>query len=369
MTKLTLSAAAKGAFRVTITGEQPEVVKSFVLTGSGDERELELSPGAYVGHVSNIGTGVVHDFKITLDDGQPMVLKVPLQTAPPALLRTVAPAEGVFFSAKRMPAKAASTTPAPFHVKAKNAHGRWVTFRGTHRADSTFPERYKISRPSTWDKAPVVKLQFHSHAGPAYMHLPMFSGGTLVQFAQDRFELLPCDEKAAAIVGSLSRSKKNETERIVQWASGANVDTALHSLEKKRDPWLVAAAGLVLALSNRPKARLQTASMLAKRNRWCGDLGVLAAWWSAISNPSDVEGCLNQIVEARKSGVLYFWSSLSLVDKMLVTLKSGPYPSRPRKVASRELVHWRNLQSNAFRFGTSIAWTEKPADIALSDSA
>lgn len=369
MTKLTLSAAAKGAFRVTITGEQPDAIQSFVLTGSGDERELELSPGAYVGHVSNIGTGVTHDFKITLGDHQPMVLKVPLQPAAPAHLRTLTLAGADFLPAISKPAEAVLTAPAPFHIKARNEHGRWVTFQGTQRAVATFSDRYKINRPSTWDEAPVAKLQFRSLAGPAYIFLPMFSGGTLVQFAKDRNELLPCDEKAAAIVGSLSRSRKNEAESIVQWASGSTIDRALSSLEKKRDPWLVAAAGLTLASSSRPKARLQTASVLARRHRWCGDLGVLAAWWSAISNPSDAEGCLYRIVEARKSGVLYFWSTFSLVDKMLVTLKSGPYPGRPHKIASRELTNWRNLRRNAFRFGTSIAWTEKPAESDLSDSA
>ncbi|MBU1307187.1 MAG: hypothetical protein KKF33_16920 [Alphaproteobacteria bacterium] len=364
MSRLTFSAAVKGAFRVTILGPRPDAVFTVMLTGSGDERELELDDGEYIAQVTDLSTGAEHSFAVVVGGSNHQIVKVPMSDA-----TSRSTGSWRYASAKKSElAPAASPwtegmggAKGRYRLQSKTPSGEWRKFAGKTLTNPRFPESLKIMRPGVWSESPILRLQFDAYDGPSYIYVPMFSGGTRIQCSpRGIVEILPFEQTSAAVVGSLSHSLRSEVAQVIQWASGTSTDDAVKSLTQSRDdPWLAAAAGLLLVNSGKSKTSIAWAARLATRHTWMADLGIVGAWWSAIDQPKDETGCLNFIAQARTLGTVYFWDTFAVVDKLLAALVSSKGVPSLRTSAGMELGRWKSLRDNAYQVGASVAWTKK----------
>ncbi|OHC59154.1 MAG: hypothetical protein A3D16_21735 [Rhodobacterales bacterium RIFCSPHIGHO2_02_FULL_62_130] len=370
MSKLTFSAVVKGAFRVNVIGPRPNDVFTVMLIGSGDERELELDDGEYFAHVTDLSTGAEDRFPVVVDRNNHQIVRVQMSQA-------TALSTGSWRNALAKKSELPSTaTPweeeitgnkGRYRLQTKRLSGGWRKFTGKVLTNPRFPESLKIMRPGAWPESPVLRLQFDTSLGPAHVYVPMFSGGTQIKRSTEGIaNILPFEQTSAAVVGSLSHSLRSEVIHIIQWASGGSTDDAVKSLMQSRDdPWLAAAAGLLLLNGGQSRTTLSWAARLASRNAWMADLGIIGAWWNAIDTPKDEDGCLHLIAQARDLGNVYFWDTFAVVDKLLATLISGKSSPSLRASAGKELRRWKALQEGAFQVGASVAWIKKRSSRTL----
>ncbi|MFG1284885.1 hypothetical protein [Xanthobacter autotrophicus] len=364
MSKLTFSAAVKGAFRVTVLGSRPNAVFTVMLTGSGDQRELELDDGEYIARVTDLSTGAEYSFPVLADASNHQIIKVPETVA---TSRSTGSWRNALSRKSDLPqslspwAEGMGGTKGRYRLQTKTPNGDWRKFAGKTLTNPRFPESLKIMRPGAWSENPILRLQFDAYGGPSHVYVPMFSGGTRIQSSPEGIvDILPFEQTSAAVVGSLSHSLRSEVTQIIQWASGGSTDEAGRSLMQSRDdPWLAAAAGLLLLNGGKSKTSIAGVARLALRHTWMADLGIIGAWWSAIDQPKDETGCLNFIAQARELGTIYFWDTFAVADKLLATLVSGKNSPSLRTSAGKEFGRWRALRDNAFRVGASVAWTKK----------
>jgi hypothetical protein len=364
MSKLTFAAAMKGAFRVNVIGPRPNDVFTVMLTGSGDERELELDDGEYLAHVTDLSTGAEHSIPVVVDGSDHQIIQISTTVATlraTGSWRYASGRKSELSPASSPWSEAMSGAVGRYHLQTKTASGVWRRFVGKTLTNPRFPESLRIMRPSSWSEAPILRLQFDGYDGPTHVYVPMFSGGTLIQCSHKGVvNILPFEQTSAAVIGSLSHSLKSEVAQVIQWASGGSTDDAVRSLMQSRDdPWLAAAAGLLLLDGGKSITSSVGAARLAERHTWMADLGIVRAWWSAIDQPKDELGCLNFIAQARELGTVYFWDTFAVVDKLLATLVSGKSSSSLRTSARKELSRWNAKRVNAFQVGASVAWTKK----------
>lgn len=362
--RVTLSTSAKGAFRVEVAGMRPDNVTRLILTGQGDERELELPAGAYTADVTNIGTGVRQSIDFRVDEVE-LLLKIGGDRTRSTNWRS---ASGQGRAPKGWkatgPTDSVSDDVRALSLPSLRSYTRsgWRTFSGTVLVNEDLRHTLKVGRSGTWAAAPLLRIDFpRSDQGVVHVVAPLFSGGTLVRWTdedQRPIEIKPCEPKSAAIVGSLTGSVHEELPQILQWAAGSDeAEAVLHVMNSRDDPWIAAATGLLLVGAARLKQSASSLARLAARNAWMADLGVLAAWARAVDAPNDAEDCLRLITRSREGGVVYFWQTCTIADRLLTALSSGSRSPAIRSRARKELGLWRRHHANAFKVGAFLAWS------------
>ncbi len=236
----------------------------------------------------------------------------------------------------------------------------WRAFTGSRLVNAEVPRTLKILRLGSWAEHPVIRMDFTSRRGAAvHCLVPLFSGGTLMRWGEDDCltEMIPCEPKSAALVGSLCNSMRHEMSAIVQWASGSDESEAMRTIMQSRDdPWAAVAAGLLLVGSGRVKQVGSWPQRFAARHAWLSDFGVLGAWWQAANQPHDEKDCLALLKQARERGHIYFWNSFPLSEQLLTALSSSAKSTELRAEARKELGRWKRMQSGAVRVGAFPIW-------------
>ena len=361
ISRVTFAATSKGAFRVEVAGTNPDDVTRLVLTGQGDELEIELPDGPYTVNVTNIGTGERQSFDFQVEEPE-TVLKIEGDRSRRATWRSVSEVGGRpnGWIAKCMGEVSPDSGEAPFlpALRMRMASG-WQDFSGTVMVNADLPTALKVMRPGSWSATPLVRVEFDGIGGiPMQCFLPLFTGGTLVRWDnEDRqvHEIIPWEPKSAAIVGSLANSTGDELPKILHWAAGSDEAEAVQSiLHSRDDPWIAAATGLLLAGSARLKQNASSLSRLAARNPWISDLGVLAAWGRAADTPDDAAGCLEMLSRAREGGTIFFWQTCSIADRLLSALASSSEPKTLRAKARKEYGLWKKLTADAVKVGACL---------------
>ena len=359
--RVTLAANSKGAFRVEVAGTRPDDVTRLMLTGQGDDHEMELPAGPYTANVTNIGTGSRHSFDFQVGETE-YLLSIGGDRTRGANWRSVSKKEGAPKGWKETGIKEAASGDgqAPYFpmLQTQTSSG-WRPFSGTVMVNDDLPNALKVVRSKTWSATPLLRVEFTPNDGsPAHSFVPLFSGGTLVRWhGDDRrlIELEPCELKSSAIVGSLTNSIREELPQILQWAAGSDEAEAVQLIMNARDdPWIAAATGLLLVGSSRLKQNASSLSRLAARNYWIADLGVLAAWGWAADTPDDETGCLDLLRRARERGVVYFWQTCSIADRLLTVLASNSRSTAVRASGRKEHGLWKRLRADTFKVGAFL---------------
>jgi len=359
--RVIFAATSKGALRVEVAGTGPDDITRLMLTGHGDEHEIELSGGPYTANVTNIGTGERQSFNF--DVRQPeTVFKIESDRSRRATWRSVSEVENRpnGWIARRKGGIALNDSEASFLPAIRmRMSTRWVDFSGSVLVNADLPTALKLVRSGSWSANPLVRVEFEGAGGiPMQCFVPLFAGGTLVRWNNEDKqvnEIVPWEPKSAAIVGSLANSTRDELPMILQWAAGSNEADAIQSiLHSREDPWIAAATGLALANSARLKQSGSLLSRLASRNPWISDLAVLAAWGRATDSPDDAAGCLATLSQAREGGTIFFWQTCTIADRLLSALVSSSEPKLLRAKARKERGLWKKLTADASRIGPCL---------------
>lgn len=362
--RVTFAATSKGAFRIEVAGIGPGDVTRFMLMGQGDEHELELEllGGPYTAYVTNIGTGERRNFNFEVEQPE-TILKIECYRSRRATWRSISGMGGRpnGWIARRAGEVSSNDDEAPHlpAIRMRTPTG-WVDFPGAVMVNASLPTALKLMRPDSWSAPPLVRVEFDGAGGvPMQCPVPLFSGGTLVQWNnEDRQiqEITPWEPKSAAIVGSLANSTRDELPSILHWAAGSDEAKAIQSiLHFRDDPWIAAATGLALAGAARLKESGSSLSRLAARNSWISDLTVLAAWGRAANAPDDAAGCLEMLSHARKGGTIFFWQTCFIADRLLSALASSSEPRTLRATARKEYGRWKKLSADAVKVGACLA--------------
>jgi len=364
---VTFTAASKGAFRVDVIGIEPSNVASLLLTGHGDEQDLELAKGAYSANVTDIGSGARYSLSFDVDDSpDDIVLRIEADRRLPASSWRSIVGDGRRATGKASSWVHSGTSKGPggaselkIRQQTSTTSG-WRAFTGSRLVNADVPRTLKILRLGSWAEHPVIRMDFTTRQGAAvHCLVPLFSGGTLMRWGEDDCltEMIPCEPKSAALVGSLCNSLRHEMSAIVQWASGSDESEAMHTIMQSRDdPWAAVAAGLLLVGSGRVKQVGSWPQRFAARHPWLSDFAVLGAWWKAANQPQDEKGCLALLKQARERGHIYFWNSFPLSEQLLTALSSGAKSTELRAEARKELGRWKRMQSGAVRVGAFPIW-------------
>lgn len=363
--RIILATSEKGAFRVEVAGVRPDDITRLILTGQGDECELELPVGAYIAKVTNIGTGDRRSISFEIGETEQLV-RIDEGRTRSANWRSVSekgrPPEGWRSAGQESSSTADSRKLQLPSLQVCDLSG-WQSFSGNVMINEGLPNTLKIARSKTWSETPLLRIEFTGSNGDLiHSFVPFFNGGTLIQWnCEDKrqIEIKPSEPKSAAIVASLTGSVREELPQILQWAAGSDEVEAVQSVMNSRDdPWLAVATGLLLIGSNRLKQSGSSLARLAARNAWMADLGVLSAWGRATDAPSDTENCLQQLTHARERGFVYFWQTCTIADRLLIALASSSATSDLRTRARKELGCWRKLQADAFKIGAFLGWDD-----------
>jgi len=372
--QVTFATAVKGAFRVTVQGAQPDNVASVLLTGHGDEKDVSLGEGAYVADVINIGNGEHYGYHFTVDGASDnSVHRIGRESEPHAAWRSFhlkgrhSAVTGGWVNATH---QEASSGPQQSSAKLRmrsRIGADWRSFSGTKMINSDRPGTFKVIRPKNWSENPFVRFDCSDHLSKTVQcFIPLFSGGTLVHWDEENDRLVsiaPCEPKSEAIVGSLSRSLRDEGPDIVRWASGGDEAEAVRTIMQSReDPWAAVAAGLLLVGSGQSRKIGPYTSRLAQRYAWLADAGVLAAWWLAATSPTEEKACLTLLTSAREDGQIYFWNSFALVEQLLSALGSGSTSTELRAKARKELGRWKRMRAGAVKVGAFPVWVRQIRD-------
>ncbi len=363
--RVTFSATSKGAFRVEVAGAGSRNISRLLLAGHGDERSLELADGRYNVDVTNIGTGARHSLSFDVQASAPeSMVNVGSDRPRRATWRSAAGGswrpEG-WLAAKRGKTSSSDRNASTWPMLRTRTPLGWRAFAGTIMTNSDLPMALKIVRPGAWSARPLVRIELPGRDGESlHSFVPLFSGGTLIRWSEDGGRLLdmvPCEPKSAAIVGALAYADRNELSDILTWAAGSDEADAVQLVMHSRDdPWIAAAAGLLLIGSGSMKRSASSLSRLAARQSFIADLGVLAAWGRAVDNPEEEVACLNCLAQARRGGIVFFWHTLTIGDRLLTALASGAKSGAVRAQAREELGHWKKLNMAAFKVGVCSGW-------------
>lgn len=361
---VTFTAMTKAAFRVEVFGREPTSVVSILLTGHGDEQDIELEEGSYLAQVTNIATGakdsVGFDVSTTASE---ISLRIGAEAPPAPFLGWRSVGAEVKRGARawqnqKAPGARGDNLPE-LRLRARTANG-FRDFTGSRLSNASTPGSLKIVRPSSWAAHPVVRLDFETRRGNAVTcFVPLFSGGTLMRWdeAWDLVQLMPAEPKLAALVGGLDRSLRHEMPLVLRWVAGGDREDAMRFILARDDPWGAAAAGLLLVASGGAMRLGSWTLRYASRHDWLADFGVLGAWWQAASEPENEGACLQSLKGARQTGELYFWNSFRLAEQMLVALSGSAKSTALRAEARRELKRWLRKRAGVTRVGAFAAWS------------
>jgi hypothetical protein len=358
---VTFATASKAAIRITVQGKAPTDVNRFLLTGHGDEQDIELDVGYYVADVRNLGSGESYEYPFRIDaSSEHMVHTVGRMSDEHSAWRSIAVQhQSPSIAQDETLARSESALNSSILRMRAPHQKQWRQFSGSRLASIDQPNTTKIVRARNWAEYPIVRHEFADSFGNAwYSYVPLFSGGTLLYHPEDKSRLpsvRPYESKSEAMVGGLSNSTRDEVSEIVRWAAGSDEADAVRSIQNSRDdPWAAAAAALLLIRSGRGKDLGSYAMRFAQRHTWMADAGIIAAWWQAAR--SDETECLAQLIGARDQGQIYYWNSLSAAEQLLSALGSGAKSLQLRAAARKELGRWKRMRSGAVNSGAFVLW-------------
>lgn len=359
--RVTFATASKAAIRVTVQGKAPTDVIRFLLTGHGDEKDIELDIGSYVADVSNLGSGESYEYPFRVDtSSEHIVHTVGRVSDDHSAWRSIVSQHQSPLITKDETPPGSSPTPSFSNLRMRAPHQKqWREFSGSKLARVDQPNITKLVRAGNWAEYPIVRHQFADGLGNAWhSYVPLFSGGTLLCCHDQKTGfpyIRPYESKSEAMVGGLSHSTRDEVSDIVRWAAGSDEADAIRSVQHSRDdPWAAAAAALLLIRAGRGKELGSYAVRFAQRHTWMADAGIIAAWWHA-SRAEEPE-CLTQLTGAREHGQIYYWNSLAAGEQLLSALGSGAKSMQLRATARKELGRWKRMRLGAVNSGAFAVW-------------
>ncbi|QHC37366.1 hypothetical protein [Komagataeibacter xylinus] len=359
--RVTFATASKAAIRVTVQGKAPTDVNRFLLTGHGDEKDMEFEVGSYIADVKNLGSGEFYEYPFRVDaSSEHMVLAVGRLSDEHSAWRSI-PVQQQSPSTEHNEMLARSNAGLNFfNLRMRMPHKKqWRRFSGSRLENVDQPNITKLVRAGNWSEHPVVGYQFDDDLGNTWhSYVPLFSGGTLLYYREQGSSLpamRPYESKSEAMVGSLSHSIRDEVSEILSWAAGSSEADAIRSIQHSRDdPWAAAAAALLLIRAGRGNELGSYVVRFAQRHPWMADAGIIAAWWQA-SRSNETE-CLTQLSRAREQGQIYYWNSLAAGEQLLSALGSGSKSTPLRAAARKELGRWKRMRSGAVNSGAFVVW-------------
>ncbi len=219
--RVTFAATSKGAFRIEVAGTRPDDVTRFMLTGQGDEHELDLPGGPYTAYVTNIGTGERQSFDFEIEQPE-IILKIEGDRSRRATWRSLSgiverPHGWIARRTEEVPPDDGEVPYLPA-IRMRTSTGRG-DFSGAVMVNADLPTALKLVRSASWFATPLVRVEFDG-AGriPMQCSIPLFAGGTLVRWNDEDgqvHEIMPWEPKSAAIVGSLANSTRDELPSIL----------------------------------------------------------------------------------------------------------------------------------------------------------
>lgn len=356
-------ASVKAAFRVTIQGKHPNEISSFLLTGDGDTKNLELKQGDYTAGILNIGSGEAYSFLFSVNSDESNEVQYVGRRSNVSSAWRSATRENTVHPSLETAMPSISDLPQGFAAAKLRMRGtdlpKWRSFSGSYLTTSARPEAVKVVRSKNWGNAPIVRCDLANAFGRRWhSFIPLFSTGTLIhvdKIGNGLISISPNDPKSQALVGSLNNSHRGEASQIVEWATGVPMADALRTIQQSReDPWAAVATGLLLIGAGQSKCLGQHSLRLAQRNAWLADASVVAAWW--LASQSDEDGCLMQLTRARKAGQIYYWNTFSLAEQLLSALGSNANSTKTQADARKELGRWKRFRSGATNIGAFVAW-------------
>lgn len=359
--RVTFATASKAAIRVTVQGKAPTDVNRFLLTGHGDEKDIEFDVGSYVADVRNLGSGDAYEYPFRIDaSSEHMVHTVGRISDEHSAWRSIVVHHKSPLTEKDETLIHSTASHDVSNLRMRAPHQKqWRQFSGSRLASVDQPKITKIVRAGNWAEYPVVRHQFADGVGNAWhSYVPLFSGGTLLCYHEQGagFPVIrPYESKSEAMVGSLTHSTRDEVSEIVRWAAGSDEADAIRSIQHSRDdPWAAAAAALLLIRAGRGRDLGSYAARFAQRHTWMADAGIIAAWWQA--SRAEETGCLTQLTSARENGQIYYWHSLTAAEQLLSALGSGSKSMPLRAAARKELGRWKRKRSGAINSGAFAVW-------------
>jgi len=251
--RVTFATASKAAIRVTVQGKAPTDVNRFLLTGHGDEKDMEFEVGSYIADVKNLGNGESYAYPFRIDaSSEHMVFTVGRLSNEHSAWRSI-PVQQQSPSTAHNEMLARSNAVLNFsNLRMRTSHQKqWRQFSGSRLESVDQPNITKLVRAGNWSEHPVVGYQFDDELGNTWhSYVPLFSGGTLLYRHEQGSSLLamrPYESKSEAMVGSLSHSTRDEVSEILRWAAGSSGSDTIRSIQYSRDdPWAAAAAACFL---------------------------------------------------------------------------------------------------------------------------
>lgn len=359
--RVTFATASKAAIRVTVQGKAPTDVNRFLLTGHGDEKDIEFDVGSYVADVRNLGSGESYEYPFRVDSScEHMVHTVGrISDVHSAWRSVIAQYPSPLTARDQTPIRSTAALDAS-NLSMRAPHKKqWRQFSGSRLVSVDQPNITKIVRAGNWAEYPVVRHQFADDLGNLWhSYVPLFSGGTLLCYHEHEagFPVIrPYESKSEAMVGSLTHSARDEVSEIVRWAAGSDEADAIRSIQHARDdPWAAAVAALLLIRAGRGKDLGQYAARFAQRHTWMADARIIAAWWQA--SRAEETDCLTLLTEAREKGQIYYWYSLAAAEQLLSALGSGAKSMPLRAAARKELGRWKRIRSGTVNSGAFAVW-------------
>lgn len=198
--------------------------------------------------------------------------------------------------------------------------------------------------------------------------VPLFAGGTTVEFALDPsggllLDVAPVDLEKQSLSRALSSAVGAEGQGIWSDFTRRTPVAAYISGDIPEDPWTVILAMLcaVRFPSIDEREALQWAPELSRQFAWIPDSHVLLARGLLIgAAPEDRVGAASEALRAlstaRRLGAPYFAYSNTLLGDMLTALRDGAPEAEQRTQATKEMGYWSRHLPHQRAAGSSFSW-------------
>jgi hypothetical protein len=378
----------EGAYRVQLLGADPSASTSISFLGGGDIQRVELPTGDYTALIQPLGTSEQTQQALTLDDAS-VAIALQDQISWGGLAQVKPQTARPSWTARYDAKMATGLETGPDRPKAFNvgisvddlpgARGGWRA-AAPHLAQAMSDGSglaLMIRRPSDWKARPRWRLTIGVEGDGLWrVPLPLFRGGLELMLtpvstptgADLALSLTPKDPAKAALVANLHQTFAADPKRLVRAAlssapsgGGLGGDPVEVLSERLDDPWIAAAAALLIARNGEIRKVEKGVRRLHEAYPWLPDAAVAVAWAYAAGkgDRGDIEAqCLNAIVSARMGGATFFVAADALAADMLTALSIGAVAAEVRAKAKKELGVWNRRSRRRMPTAPFLSWED-----------
>jgi hypothetical protein len=216
------------------------------------------------------------------------------------------------------------------------------------------------------DGGGLLRLSFAIEATRVQQLLvPLFAGGVTIRVGaaasehimDNKLSVLPMRREVRALMQALTSSSTEIAERLWDDLSTGPANLANYAGNNMdEDPWVSAAAGLMLFRLGRLNKQDAWIQSLAERHAWLPDAGILAAHQALSQDEPDIGRALSHLSRASVAGPVYFFESNRLQGDLLVALAVDAPGEAQRQAAARELALRRQRFSEQVPVGAFFSW-------------